>query len=208
MNAIDYKNEFGQLHRDDGLPAVEWDDGGKDWWVNGKLHREDGPAVVYANGYKAWFKNGERHRDGGLPAIEGFVVGYKAYWVNGKLHREDGPAVEYANGDKSWYINGELHRDGGPAIEDLYRKLWYKNGQRHRDFGFPAVEWGNGTAEWYIKGQRVLNGKKRYEENRIRAQKKIYFWWIQICYDLEHPSGCGQRMAQRNLKVFESMMSV
>ena len=51
------------------------------WYINGKMHREDGPAIEYSDGYKAWF-------------------------VNGKLHREDGPAIEDSNDDKAWYING------------------------------------------------------------------------------------------------------
>jgi len=50
--------------------------------------------------------------------------------------------------------------------------------------------------------------QKMEEKNKIKAQKKIYFWWIQICYDLDHPSGCGQRMAQKNLDIFETMMKV
>ena len=50
--------------------------------------------------------------------------------------------------------------------------------------------------------------QKMKEKKRIRAQKKIYFWWIQICYDLEHHSGCGQRMAQKNLEEFETMMKI
>ena len=50
-----------------------WDNGDKFWYLNGKLHREDGPAVECANGDKSWF-------------------------LNGKLHREDGPAIERANG--------------------------------------------------------------------------------------------------------------
>ena len=50
--------------------------------------------------------------------------------------------------------------------------------------------------------------KKMDEKKKERAQKKIYFWWIQICYNLEHHSGCGKRMAQKNLDVFESMMRV
>lgn len=56
--------------------------GGKSWFLDGKLHREDGPAVEYANGRKCWC-------------------------LNGKRHREDGPAVEWSNGDKSWFLNGE-----------------------------------------------------------------------------------------------------
>ena len=58
------------------------DDGTKRWYLNGELHREDGPAVERSNGSKFWY-------------------------LNGKLHREDGPAREYANGTKEWYLNGQ-----------------------------------------------------------------------------------------------------
>jgi uncharacterized protein (UPF0216 family) len=75
--------------------------GNKRWFLNGELHREDGPAVEYADGYKAWYKHD-------------------------KLHRENGPAIEYANGDRWWFIDGEFHREDGPAVEnaDGY-KHWY-----------------------------------------------------------------------------------
>ena len=33
--------------------------GNRFWWLNGKLHREDGPAVEYAYGDKYWYLNGE-----------------------------------------------------------------------------------------------------------------------------------------------------
>ncbi len=55
--------------------------GTKEWYLNGNLHRENGPAVEYANGTKSWF-------------------------LNGKCHREDGPAIECADGSKSWWLNG------------------------------------------------------------------------------------------------------
>jgi hypothetical protein len=54
----------------------------KRWYLNGNLHREDGPAVEYADESKLWY-------------------------LNDKLHREDGPAVEHANGSKYWYLNGD-----------------------------------------------------------------------------------------------------
>ena len=57
-------------------------DGEKKWFLNGKLHREDGPAIEYADGSKFWF-------------------------LNDKLHREDGPAIELGNGNKFWYLNGK-----------------------------------------------------------------------------------------------------
>ena len=46
-------------------------DGTKEWYLNGQLHRVDGPAIEYASGTKAW-------------------------WLNGKRHRVDGPAIEWA----------------------------------------------------------------------------------------------------------------
>jgi len=58
------------------------DDGTREWFQNGKLHRLDGPAFEDADGYKSWYQNGKRHR-------------------------LDGPACEYANGNKFWYIEGE-----------------------------------------------------------------------------------------------------
>ena len=56
--------------------------GDKEWYLNGKLHREDGPAVEWDNGHKEWY-------------------------LNGKLHREDGHAIESANGNKQWFLNGK-----------------------------------------------------------------------------------------------------
>ena len=80
-------------------------DGSKFWYLDGKLHREDGPAIEYPNGSKRWCLNGE-------------------------LHREDGPAVENSNGSKYWYLNGEAHREDGPAFEYLDgSKYWYLNGK-------------------------------------------------------------------------------
>lgn len=46
------------LHREDG-PAVEWENGDKEWWINGKLHREDGPAQEWFNGDRRWHLNGK-----------------------------------------------------------------------------------------------------------------------------------------------------
>jgi len=60
--------------------------GDKDWYLNGELHREDGPAIECASGDKYWY-------------------------LNGKCHRVNGPAVEYANGEKHWYLNGKEYTE-------------------------------------------------------------------------------------------------
>ena len=71
--------KYGEIP-EDYTGIAEMVDGSKRWFLNGKLHREDGPAVEWSNGSKRWF-------------------------LNGKYHREDGPACEYADGEKVWYLN-------------------------------------------------------------------------------------------------------
>ena len=43
----------------------------------------------------------------------------------------------------------------------------------------------------------ILFCQKMEVKNRERAQKKIYFWWIPICYDVNRE--CGKRMMLKNL---------
>ena len=74
-----YFNGKGQYHREDG-PAIEWNSGGREWWVNGSLHREGGPAVERSNGSTEWYQYGKLHRDDG-PAIEGY--GASNWFLNG-----------------------------------------------------------------------------------------------------------------------------
>lgn len=54
----------------------------KYWYLNSKLHREDGPAIEFLSGTKYWY-------------------------INGQHHREDGPAIDCVNGTKYWFLNGE-----------------------------------------------------------------------------------------------------
>lgn len=82
--------------------TVKFADGRKQWYLNGILHRVDGPAVDRADGNKYWYLNGKYHREDG-PAVEG-VNGYKSWWLNGEHHRVDGPAIEYSNGLKEWWF--------------------------------------------------------------------------------------------------------
>jgi hypothetical protein len=50
-----------KLHREDG-PAIEFADGYRAWYVNGRLHREDGPAIEDAERssfWCSWYLNGK-----------------------------------------------------------------------------------------------------------------------------------------------------
>jgi len=55
--------------------------GTKHWYLDGMLHRVDGPALVYPNGDEYWY-------------------------LHTGLHREDGPAIEFSDGAKRWYLDG------------------------------------------------------------------------------------------------------
>jgi hypothetical protein len=52
------------------------------WWLNGNLHREDGPAIIRPDGSEWWY-------------------------LNGKLHREDGPTIIHPDGTEYWWANGK-----------------------------------------------------------------------------------------------------
>ena len=77
---------------------IEYYDNGQkkseNWFLNDKLHREDGPA------YQQWYENGQKDNEG--------------WYLNGKIHREDGPAYQYwyENGQmkyEEWYLNGNKY---------------------------------------------------------------------------------------------------
>ena len=105
---------------------AKYPNGLKEWYLNGKRHREDGPAYEGAGGSKGWYLNGKTHRVGG-PAVE-YPDGLKEWYLNGKRHREDGPAVEYPDGSKRWFLKGECHREDGPAVEyPDGEKVWWMN---------------------------------------------------------------------------------
>ena len=110
-------------------------DGTKKWYLNGKLHKEDGPAVERSNGAKEWYLNGKFHREN-APAIEytddiddiGIVI--RDWFLNGKRHREDGPAIDDSDGIKCWYVEGREYdeKEYPNALRKYYRKL-YRRGE-------------------------------------------------------------------------------
>ena len=48
----------GQLHRTDG-PALVTAEGDEHWYVEGRRHRADGPAIVTRNGAELFFVDGQ-----------------------------------------------------------------------------------------------------------------------------------------------------
>jgi len=51
-----------------GITIEIWADGTQRWYLNGKVHRTDGPAAIWADGSQFWYLNGQSHRADG-PAV-------------------------------------------------------------------------------------------------------------------------------------------
>jgi hypothetical protein len=58
--------------------------------------RNEPELKVYPNGYREWYLNGKCHRQDG-PAIE-HSDGTREWYLNGDVSRQDGPAIENPNG--------------------------------------------------------------------------------------------------------------
>ena len=82
-----FRNEAGQLHREDGPASIEYRSEGSvllEYYYQGQWHREDGPARI-------------RYRSDGR-------VLFESYYLRGQLHREDGPAyIHYMSDGSVWY---------------------------------------------------------------------------------------------------------
>ena len=64
--------------------------GHKEWYLNGKLHREDGPAVEYADGTKSWYLNGKCYTESDYHAEmarRNNTCGGKTVTIDGKEYR-------------------------------------------------------------------------------------------------------------------------
>jgi hypothetical protein len=64
-----------------------WGDGSYAYYVNGLLHREDGPAIEHPDGTTAWYLKGNCHRIGG-PAVE-WPNGTKVWWLDDVRYSEE-----------------------------------------------------------------------------------------------------------------------
>jgi len=96
-----YYDDNGRIHREGG-PAVVWDNGSEEWWLNGVRHRVGGPALLVAQE---------------IPVISEFphilesnvsfwAADSRLFFVCGKIHRLDGPAVMVGE-ENHYYIGGK-----------------------------------------------------------------------------------------------------
>lgn len=169
----------GRKHRLDGPARVSRGKRRQEWWVNGRLHREnDLPAYIDDN-LKCWYENGKLHRtdapayirDGDIK-LASITIGRSqitAWYDRGRMHRVDGPAYlsismdlwgAFSERTEQWRIYGRLHRRDGPAqictCLETEQSEWYENGKLHRLDGPAIIIKKNGVVtqmKWYYRGR-------------------------------------------------------
>jgi len=203
LPAKDYRNGYqawyqkGKIHREGDKPGVICADGDKFWYSNDVFHRTKGPAVEYNDGRQEWWLEGTELREEqwelavGITKVEETdqsTCYYRKFDNEWKLHCTDGPAiVETHTGCERWFWEGKelseeewelvsgrtkiivsadgltteywhqifgahiLHRDRDkPALLRVNGdKEWYSHGGLHRGNDKPAVELADGTKKWY-----------------------------------------------------------
>jgi len=146
-------------------------DGTKKWFVDGRLHRDEGPAIEFPDGDKVWFRYGKIHRDGGSAMYQNI---HRIWYQHGMVHREGGPACEADNGSMHWYQHDKLHRLDGPAVIKLDRITF--------------------TYAWYFEGHWVTQAQLEKIADRIRRREArtrafILDRILSIIYDPRRKSG-------------------
>ena len=95
----------------------------------------------------------------------------------------------------------------GANVTDYSHAIHCASWNDHFDVVKYLAEQGAETSYIDMKSRKYLYFcYKMKEKIRIRAQKKIYFWWIPICYDVKRE--CGKRMAQHNFNTYKKMIEM
>ena len=93
--------DYNKIPKEQYNGIYEVEDWGTFHYLNGNLHRNDGPACEYLNGDRI-------------------------YYLNGKKHRLDGPAVSYfTNSNPRYNIFFKFYIDGKQYSKEEFDKVAY-----------------------------------------------------------------------------------
>ena len=180
-------------------------------------------------GVKFWYdKNGALHRASANGHIE--VVKY-LHELGADIQSEDNRAVQWASEKGHLEIVMYLYEAGADIRSDNDYSVQAASGYGQlevvmylvslgADITSDAVGWASRNDHFEVvkylceAREKISEKHKKYilfcekMKNKIRerAQKKIYFWWIPICYDTNRE--CGKRMMQKNWEKTCELMSL
>lgn len=165
---IAYVDQDGKLHNYYDPAVVSRDC--TEWYIDGMLHRLNGPAVMYLTGFNAWYIRGLNCKPIAKKAMrsDARAADYVAL-ENTRMLALMREGLQFSVGvlvyqtriyAPRYIIDGiprgctMIHSIGDePAsiLGDGTRK-WYSYGQLHRENG-PAIEYPNGDRDWYCDGK-------------------------------------------------------
>ena len=153
MSQTIFRDSRGRFHREDG-PAVIIGNR-REWWINGKRERLDGPAVEDDDiQYRCYYQNNLKKRtDPSLPTL--ILKNRVEYFDSqGRQHKDDGPAViDPDEGLEVYMKNGKLDRKGNkPAYKSNTLEIYAENGIIGRNGNLPAVI-KEDSVEYYTDGK-------------------------------------------------------
>lgn len=205
-----WEDSNANTHREDDLPAIENENGDREWYKNGALHRDGDLPAKTTSEEQRWYKYGRPHRDDNKPAIVNTVTGVSEWFVGGRRHREDGPAwynektgeckfwldgspftnSEYENrnphktivtDDPSTVVYGKVEKRN-KETDQIIMTSKLLNGKLHCVTG-PAVTHENGDVEYWI------NGKQYSEKDFFLVTKQNYYQNAWSSHDLRGYTG-------------------
>lgn len=123
--------------------VLQFSNGTKCWYKDGKFHREDGPAMLFKNKQRQseYYINGVFQKYGDFPAKK-----------KKKTRQENTLANSIGYPDK--YFTGVFEWDG--------RKEWHKDGNFHREDG-PAYIGKDGYKEWWLDGKCIWRSRNNWD---------------------------------------------
>lgn len=160
----------GRIHRDDDLPAVQIYKPNSDeivreeWWLYGRLHREDNPAIQYYRTTREgmtvlsdqkWYRGGQLSRDDAPAVIErdGDTIYHEGWWQNDQRHRIGAPAESWFDVNtgvvllEQWFRYNQLDRNEGAAVIERHHETgaviheeFFRKGQQFTSDGRPVIK--------------------------------------------------------------------
>jgi len=201
---IETLNKGAQLHSFDDKPAIKylrkWGDKNsfakKEWYQNGKRHRENGAAIEYASGLKEYWYEGKKYSKKEYEDLMNFnnVMGDVKEALEDVISDIAEPMKDFAKTLKDYRVERKDNRTSHYLKDSLVREdflnehgdiveIRYYNeegrlsGPMH---GFPAVIYVNKDGSfsniYYENGEPVKDGVQRSEFYENMQPKEVFIW--------------------------------
>ena len=177
-------------------PAVIYEDGTEEWWVNGRRHSKEGFAILSMQGLNIKISNGKlrcKYRGdndefvldtNGESYIEAITRTYhflKSLSLEELELDQDNSIVADEQDVIKFYYRGILHSESGAAVVRTNgTQIYYQFGVKHCEYGPAIIDKKFDSKYWYQYGMlhredgpAVVNQSKRCA-NRVQVSHYIY----------------------------------